>query len=87
MDIVRWETPPVSKSGRAKDGRYAYIADALRANPGEWAVVAEQVTPTLAYHIKKGMVSGFAPAGSFEATSRRTSNKTKRVTVYARFVG
>ena len=87
MDIVRWETPPAATRGRSKTGVYAQIADALRSNPGEWAVVAENTTPTLAHHIKTGHLVGFAPAGSFEATSRRNAKRSKRVTVYARFVG
>jgi hypothetical protein len=81
---IRWEAPP---KRAVQSGKYEAIAKALKANPGEWAIVSDNAPGSYAVSIKQGILLGFAPAGSFEATTRRNSNRSKRVTVYARYIG
>jgi hypothetical protein len=81
---IRWEAPP---KRAVQTGKYGAIAKALKANPGEWAVVSDNAPASYVVSIKRGILLGFTPAGSFEATSRRNSNRSKRVTVYARYIG
>jgi hypothetical protein len=81
---IRWEAPP---KRAVQSGKYEAIAKALKANPGEWAIVSDNAPASYAVSIKKGLLIGFVPAGSFEATTRKNSNRNKRVTVYARYIG
>jgi hypothetical protein len=80
QQIIRWEEPPHSNrgpgGGRAHSGRYSDAADQLRQKPGQWAVLLES--------IRMGALLAFAPAGDFEATTRRISGRT---VVYARYLG
>jgi len=85
-DTIRWEVPPVQTAGRPHSKKWAAVADALKSNPGEWAVVAENVSPTTAHLIRSGSLKAFAPKGAFEAVTR--GNKNNRAeSVYARYVG
>lgn len=87
MDI-QWEDPPEDRRIHKK-GKYRPTLDALRANPGSWARVAEfdgiQSASATAASIKSGAVLGSAPKGSFEAVSRVLPDD--RGGVWARFVG
>lgn len=77
---VVWEDPPPPHAGDSGP-----LAAALRARPGEWAVVYPAAkSQAAAPAIRRGMGS-WAPAGSFEAISRSNEDGTFRV--YARFVG
>ncbi|MGW0899742.1 hypothetical protein ACWD0G_22640 [Streptomyces goshikiensis] len=64
-------------------------ARALRARPGDWALVAERpaIGPAsnLAYRIRTGKLAAFRPAGAFEAHSRSTGDHGAGV--WARYVG
>lgn len=83
--LVTFEAPPASKGGRAESPRNREIADALRANPGEWAkVAASEKNDGLAVRIRTGKAKSFAD-GKWEATSRRNEDDT--IDIYARFVG
>lgn len=87
--VIKWEDPPASKQRRG--GKWAPIADELKANPGKWALVAEDIkhAGTLLAGIKNGKIKAFEPAGAFEATSRSTTdNKTgsRTFNVYARYL-
>ena len=90
MNVIRWEDPPAEHgNARPKPSKYQPIADALRARPGEWAVVTERRTPGsaggFAAHIRTGGTP-FGPAGQFEAkTIGPAQGSTCKV--YARFVG
>lgn len=82
---VKFEAPPASKGGRAESPRNREIAEALRTNPGEWALVAEaEKNDGLAVRIRTGKAKSFAD-GTWEATSRRNDDDT--INIYARFVG
>ena len=64
---------------------HAPVADALRANPGEWAVVAESPANCgLGWLIKNGRLKCWQPAGTFQSATRTVNGK---ITVYARYVG
>ena len=84
MVKIRWEAPP---KRAVPTGKYEAIAKALKANPGQWAIISENAPGSYAVSIKRGLLVGFTPAGSFEATTRRNSTRNKRVTVYARYIG
>ncbi len=89
MEIIRWETPPPSSARNVRPGKYIRIAEALRQRRGEWAIISEEATASLASHINRGALKGFAPRGSYEAKVRVNSatRLTKRYTLYARYVG
>ena len=91
VDVIRWEEPPKAH-GNAKPGaphKYQPIADALRARPGEWALVLDGKAPGsaggFAWRIRNG-VGPFAPARSFEAKCIGPAGGSSSK-VYARFVG
>lgn len=83
--LVKFEEPPVTKGGRTESPRNREIAEALRKNPGAWALVAEnEKNDGLAVRIRTGKAKSFAE-GTWEATSRR--NDEDGIDIYARFVG
>lgn len=83
--MVKFEEPPVSRGGRAESERNREIAEALRKNPGQWALVAEnERNDGLAVRIRTGKAKSFAE-GEWEATSRR--NEDDGIDIYAKFVG
>lgn len=91
MEIVRWEEPP-KEHGNKRPGppsRYQPIADALRARPGQWAVVLDGKSPGsaggFAYRIRNG-VGPFAPAKHFDAKVVGPAGGSSSK-VYARYVG
>ena len=82
---MKWESP--SKHGSERHD-WLKIAHELRDNPGEWALVAENVVRTYVTHIKRGSINAFAPAGSYEAVSRGYgTDQTRTAKLYARYVG
>lgn len=91
MAVIRWEEPPKEHGNRrpGQPSKFQPIADALRARPGEWAVVAEGKAPGsaggFAYRIRNG-VGPFAPAKAFEAKVVGPAGGSSSK-VYARYVG
>jgi hypothetical protein len=84
---MKWETPPnVTRTGRTPDQKYVLIAEELKTNPKEWALILEQGHQTTAARIRSGRISAFRPKGSFEATARNTDEQG-RCQVYARYIG
>lgn len=81
--MVQFEPLP-SRSADADNA-----ARALRARPGDWALIAERPTigpaSNLAYRIRTGKLAAFRPATSFEAQARSTGERGAGV--WARFVG
>lgn len=63
-------------------------AKALRANPGQWALVkvgsTAQAARNAAHQIRHGRIVAYQPAGQFDATSRTVSGEHR---VYVRYVG
>jgi len=75
--------PPTSKKNVQNE-----IADALKARPGEWAVVriADSVSKgtSASNYIRAAKSSVYHPAGSFESVYRCVDGEHR---VYARYVG
>lgn len=79
---ITFENPPADRRGRhGKD--WDAVADALRARPGEWALVAT-TSPSLSAEIKNGRRAAFRPPGAFESTVRKNGKKHD---IYVRYVG
>lgn len=76
MAEIVWKEPP-PRTYRGKAGRWVAVAAELRAHPGEWALVATDVTPNLAQTLKRH---------GLETAVRGIRNK-KAAEVYARWVG
>ncbi|MFF7880945.1 hypothetical protein ACH40F_08300 [Streptomyces sp. NPDC020794] len=86
---VRFEAP-AHDAVRRPESRRAF-ADALRARPGEWALLGKHSTAGMmrqaAYQIRWALEANdqaFAPAGSFEAESQTLCGEYR---VYVRYVG
>lgn len=91
MDIT-WKNPPMMNARSPKkrpgpDTKYEDVANKLRENPGRWAMFTEAATTGLAHRIKFGVLRGFEPSGSFEATVRDVNPSNQEATIYVRFVG
>lgn len=78
-----WEDPPVARTSSTV---WTPIADALRARPGQWAMVAEDATPGTANNISSGGIKAFRD-GDFEASARSIEGRPGRAKIYARYVG
>lgn len=82
--LVTFGAPPATKGGRVESPRNREIAEALRSQPGEWALVAPgEKNDGLAVRIRTGKAKSFAD-GNWEATSRRNDDDT--IDIYARFI-
>ena len=82
---MKWQSPDKHGSERHD---WLEIAYELKENPGQWALVGENVLRTYVTHIKKGTVKAFHPPGSFEAVSRGYGTDTTRTAkLYARYIG
>lgn len=88
MQEIVFEAPPSVKPGvRPPSPEDVAAAAALRAQPGEWARIYSGTrikAQNRTAQIKGGRRRQFRPAGSFDATCRRSGNE---YLVYARFVG
>lgn len=93
--ILRWEAPPPDpyaggrqRANHARTQAWQQVADELRANPRQWALIHESDAPQsrldLAFRICRGEPKAFAPAGDFEAVTRTRGGGLR---VYARFLG
>ena len=83
---IKWVTPPTMRSGAPVSARWAVVADMLKENPEQWAVVAENVSASTAHLIRTGGYKAFLPEGAFEATTRGNSGG-RAAEVYARYIG
>lgn len=90
-EIIRWEEPP-REHGNARPKRaskYQAVADNLRAHPGEWALIVENISPgsggSLSYRIRNG-VNPFDPPRHFDAKLIGPAGGSSSK-VYARYVG
>jgi hypothetical protein len=85
VSALVWQDPPASKRG-PRTTKHADAAAEMRANPGRWALVGGPAKSCgSANLIRSAKVSAYAPAGSFETTTRRRPDG--RFDIYARFVG
>lgn len=85
MDEIKFEAPPLM-ARRFVD--HATVAAALRAQPGEWAVVGAYGSAgsaaAMAHSIRRARIKAYAPARGFEAAKRTVDGEHR---VYARYVG
>jgi hypothetical protein len=88
MVELKWEEPPQQLLGRGRTD-WREIADALKSNPEQWAVVAENVSASTGTHIRYGRLKAFEPAGAFEArvSGARADDSGRASKVYARYIG
>jgi len=83
---LEWGPPP--EKHRTEPTDWNAIAAELKANPGEWALVARNQWAAAAVRINDGLYAAFRPAGSFEATARRDDDLEKpKVNIWARYLG
>lgn len=89
---ILWESPPpeVLEKQTPSTGRYALLAEALRHNPGKWAVLPYHGTSPksaqqLTQHIRAGRQAGFAPRGDFEAVRDPDDGEHKGLRVWVRY--
>lgn len=83
MSSIEWETPPpVQRGAVANRGMFSSdVRDALRANPGAWAVVKRDVALGNGSHLHRRYGSE-----GFEFTTRRNGNPSPtRGDLYARW--
>lgn len=83
LDLV-WEDPPKP----VRTLKHVDIAEALRANPGQWALWPHALSGTNAcYNLQRDIrngVRGAFPRGEFEASARVAGGDWK---LYIRFIG
>lgn len=81
---IVWQDPPERPHGGARR-RWAPILDVLRDRPGVWALIATDVSVSIAPAITAGRIGG-VNRGEFEATLRGTEGG-RAAELYARYVG
>ena len=88
MVDIKWEEPPKQLLGRGRTN-WSEIASALKSNPEQWAVVAENVSASTGTHIRYGRLKAFEPSGAFEArvSGAHSSASGRAEKIYARYVG
>lgn len=86
--LLLWQEPPESSTGKnAGVTKWRYISTTLRSRPGEWALVATDMSPGTVNNIKRGKLSGMT-IGEFEAVSRsRPDSPPGKADIYARYIG
>lgn len=84
---IRWEEPP-SRTRVGAPTQHRDVANQLKANPGNWGIVAvydkASTAGSIAAQIRAGSVNAYQPAGAFEAHARTVEGERR---VYARYVG
>jgi hypothetical protein len=88
MVDIKWEEPPKQLLGRGRTN-WEEIASALKSNPEQWAVVAENVSASTGTHIRYGRLKAFEPSGAFEArvSGAHSSENGRAEKIYARYIG
>lgn len=85
MSDIVWEEPSGGRAGRPNRKDWSAIAEALRANPGNWAVIDTDISSSSASNYRSGSNRSF-PKGDFEFTIRGARNG-RAEKLYARYVG
>jgi hypothetical protein len=88
MVDIKWEEPPKQLLGRGRTN-WEEIASALKSNPEQWAVVAENVSASTGTHIRYGRLKAFEPSGAFEArvSGAHSAENGRAEKIYARYIG
>jgi hypothetical protein len=98
VNVIFGKLPEPSKRSGGRTGAARALveaAEALRANPGEWAQITVkdkiQQAQSMAYGIRKGSSLAFSPKGSFKATVRPAidaeGHETSGFGVWAMYLG
>lgn len=90
MTEIKWATPPGAKRGTGsyhRSAEWAAVAEELKEHPNQWALVRKETEACYGYFIKKARLVAFQPAGSFEATVRKSETNPKKYDIYARYIG
>lgn len=84
---IDWTSPPPPKQrGRPKGSKWDALAAELKANPGRWARIGEDIPTSIVSVINHGDRLCFQPAGAFEAVTRNHTSRWQ-ADVYVRYVG
>jgi hypothetical protein len=84
---MEWKTPPKAVRYKRSNRDWAEIADSLKNNPNEWALIAKDVNPSTVTHIRYGRLKAFGPEGQFEASGHGRNGEGYTKELYARYVG
>lgn len=84
---MEWKTPPKAVRYKRSNRDWAKIAQQLKENPNEWALIAENVNPSTVTHIRYGRLKAFGPGGQFEASGHGRNGEGYTKELYARYVG
>lgn len=90
MTEITWATPPeVEHGGRSqrRSKEWEVVAEKLKENPNQWAVVRKETESCYGYFIKTARLVAFKPAGSYESTVRKNKDNPKKYDIYARYIG
>ncbi len=84
-DEIVWQTPPTHALQQQRRTKYDEFADALKARPGEWAVLpgtkaTVDSAKSTAMNIRNGRMSAFKPKGKWDVV---VDGKT----IYVRYMG
>lgn len=80
---LKWVEPPTNKGPH---GKWAEIADELRARPNEWALVASQASLSYSSALRSGSAPGWT-RGEFEVRTVGNDVSRTRGDIYARYIG
>lgn len=83
---LEWKEPPNPVRYKKSNANWHEIADMLRARPNEWALVAEDVNPSVVTHIRRGRLKAFAPEGKFDASGQGRNERGYTKELYVRFI-
>lgn len=84
---LEWKEPPNPVRYKKNNMKWHDIASMLRERPNEWALVAEDVNPSLVTHIRRGRLKAFEPEGTFDASGQGRNDRGYTKELYVRFIG
>lgn len=84
---LEWKEPPNPVRYKKDNIKWSDIADMLRGRPNEWAMVAEDVNPSVVTHIRRGRLKAFEPEGMFDASGQGRNERGYTKELYVRFIG
>jgi hypothetical protein len=93
---MSWASPPVAPTrvttgGAAVSPELTVIAETLKLNAGQWALIARTErygqASAFSHRVNKAVSKAFAPAGTFEARAARLDGETELSAVYVRYLG
>jgi hypothetical protein len=87
MSISFLDAPPtIARSGRTRTPEYTEFAEQAKANPGKWALLANDISISSVKKIKDGTWAEFTPAGEYDAVSRN-AGETGKGDIWVAYIG